>query len=279
MRTRVLLTVLVVLAAAWPLAAQQSPQPVAAPPGSASAGTAPPAVSREAALRARYQLRVMEGVLENAVQHGIRTVATQMRLVTPDLIFFGSPSRARGFRLDSYGVFFDVEVPTLRPSVTWSVRQLTQVAPPDVARAIKALRRIVESESDVRSRREAEQALRLVELQVNPLEGGHVSNATIVAGDNAAEAAPAAPPDPAAAYESEVKRALMDAMLDYGSTLSLREDDWLAVAARANDAGLGEGGVEAATVLMKIRGRDLEALRAAAISRDVARARIIVSEF
>ena len=71
----------------------------------------------------------------------------------------------------------------------------------------------------------------------------------------------------------------MDAMLDYGATLSLRADEWLAVAARANDAGLGPDGIEAATVMMKIRGRDLEALRVATITRDEARQRIVVSEF
>src|SRR5262245_2241639 len=76
--------------------------------------------------QARFQIRIMEGVLENAVQHGAQTVSTQMRIVSPDIALFSGPARARGFRLDGYGVFFAVDVPALHRSVTWSVRTLTQ---------------------------------------------------------------------------------------------------------------------------------------------------------
>ena len=108
--------------------AQRTEPPLPAPQDA----VAPPVIEP---LKARYQLRVMEGVLENAVQHGIRSVGAQMRLVTPDLIFFGNPARARGFRLEGYGTFFDVDVPTLRPSVSWSVRTLSQMGP-DTTRAL-----------------------------------------------------------------------------------------------------------------------------------------------
>ena len=217
-------------------------------------------------LKARYQLRVMEGVLENAVQHGIRSVGAQMRLVTPDLIFFGNPARARGFRLDGYGTFFDVDVPTLRPSVAWSVRTLSQMGP-DTSRALASLRRIVASQGDERARKEAEQALRLVELQVGPV--GEMPAA-------GPEQNPAL--DPPAVYEAEVKRALIDAMLDYGNTISLAEGDWLSVAARANDA-MGQDAVDNVTVLLRIRGSDLHALRVGSLSRDEARQRVSVTEF
>lgn len=254
-----------VASAQEPVAAAQAPVVTAAPPSGPAA--------REAALRARYQLRVMEGVLQNAVQHGIRTVATEMRMVSPDVIFFGSPSRARGFRLDGYGVFFDVEVPTLRPSVAWSVRQLTQIAP-EVASALQSLRRAVASTGDARTKREAEQALKLVELQVGPI--GEPEDAA--APGDAERRGPAPVQDPAEAYEREVMRALTEAVLDYGNTLSLSPDDWLGVAARANDAGLGES-ADAVTVLIKIRGRDLEALRTGALKREEARLRIVTTEF
>ncbi len=251
-----------------PAAAPQAPVVAApAPPPAPAAATGREA--REAALRARYQLRVMEGVLENAVQHGIRSVATEMRMVSPDVIFFGSPSRARGFRLDGYGVFFDVDVPTLRPSVAWSVRQLTQIAP-EVTRALQSLRRAVASTGDARTKREAEQALALVELQVGPIGEQEASED--------GQRGPAVARDPAEAYEREVMRALAEAVLDYGNTLSLGPDDWLGVAARANDAGLGES-ADAVTVMIKIRGRDLEALRTGAITREDARRRILTTEF
>lgn len=260
---RISFALVVALVACSPAAAQDAPSTPPAAPQAAQA--------RDSALRARYQLRVMEGVLENAVQHGIRTVAAEMRLVSPDVIFFGSPSRARGFRLDGYGVFFDVDVPTLRPSVTWSVRQLAQITP-EMSRALQSLRRVVASAGDAGAKREAELALRLVETQVGPLDAPETT------ASDEARRGQGAMDDPAAAYEREVMRALSEAVLDYGNTLSLRPDDWLGVAARANDAGLGSQ-ADAVTVLIRIRGRDLEDLRTGAIDRDEARRRIVQSEF
>jgi hypothetical protein len=220
-------------------------------------------------LKARYQLRVMEGVLENAVQHGIRSVGAQMRLVTPDLIFFGSPARARGFRLEGFGTFFDVDVPTLRPSVAWSVRTLSQMTP-DTSRALQSLRRVVESQGDARARHESEQALRLIELQVSPLATEGTSSSPGGPGGGHVE--------PAAAYETEVKRALVEAILDYGNTISLGPEDWLAVAARANDT-MGQDALDSVTVLLKIKGGDLHLFRLGSLSRDEARQRVSISEF
>ena len=266
--TRLLALAAVALAAAGTVAAQQAdaPQVAVPPPPVPVPPQAPPPVEP---LKARYQLRVMEGVLENAVQHGIRSVGAQMRLVTPDLIFFGSPARARGFRLEGFGTFFDVDVPTLRPSVMWSVRTLSQMTP-DMSRALQSLRRVVESQGDARTRHESEQALRLIETQVKPIggEGGDADRGT-TAGSHV---------EPAAAYETEVKRALVEAMLDYGNTISLGKDDWLAVAARANDA-MGQDALDNVTVLLKIRGGDLEALRMGTLSRDEARQRVSIVEF
>ena len=76
--------------------------------------------------RFRYQVEVMERVLEQAVQHGARIMGERMQPELPSLLLFTGPARARGFRLAGYGVFFDVEVPALRESITWSFRVLGQ---------------------------------------------------------------------------------------------------------------------------------------------------------
>jgi hypothetical protein len=254
--------------------------------------TPPPALSRptDAAQKARYQLRVMEGVLENAVQHGIRTVGQQMRVVTPDLIFIGAPSRARGFRLDGFGVFFDVEVPTLRPSMVWTMRTLTQSAP-EMAKAAPMLRKFAQEQNDQSTRRALEQVVRMVEAQASPLGGSGQVQATVVAGDPSdppvAGQAPATPPlnpyvdlpDPAVAYETEVKRAIADAMLDYGTTLNITDEDVLAIAARSNEDVLGGNSYEVVTVMMVISGADLNALRTGTATRDDVRRRIRVQEY
>jgi hypothetical protein len=280
---RVAVVAIAALATAGMASAQVEPAPQAPSPAAAvsqavvplpSADVPPPAPPpppppQVEPLKARYQLRVMEGVLENAVQHGIRSVGAQMRLVTPDLIFFGSPARARGFRLEGFGTFFDVDVPTLRPSVTWSVRTLSQMTP-DTSRALQSLRRVVESQGDARARRESEQALRLIELQVGPLAAEGTTTSSGVTGGERVE--------PALAYETEVKRALVEAMLDYGNTISLGQDDWLAVAARANES-MGQDALDNITVLLKIKGSDLQALRRGSLSRDEARQRISITEF
>ena len=58
---------------------------------------------------------MMEGVLERAVQLGVDNLRRRVRAVMPDdALLQGGAPQVRGFRLDGYGVFFDVEVPALR---------------------------------------------------------------------------------------------------------------------------------------------------------------------
>jgi len=62
----------------------------------------------------RDNISNMEGLLATAVANGARKIQADNPAVT--LVATGNP-RARGFVLDSYGVFFDVEVPELNGSV------------------------------------------------------------------------------------------------------------------------------------------------------------------
>ena len=75
-------------------------------------------------MRARFQIAAMEGVLERAVQLGARRLSQQVQAVSPDMLFIAGAARAKGFWLDGYGVFFDVDVPAMRRSVAWSFRAL-----------------------------------------------------------------------------------------------------------------------------------------------------------
>ena len=90
-----------------------------------------PAQNNEAEqIKARQKIFMMEGVLERAVQVGIDTFRRQLSAVMPDdmLLVAGDTPAARGFRLDGYGVFFDVEVPGVRPSLAWSLRTMNETA-------------------------------------------------------------------------------------------------------------------------------------------------------
>ena len=68
-------------------------------------------------------------------------------------------------------------------------------------------------------------------------------------------------------------------MLDYGTTLNIADSDVLAIAARSNEDVLGGNAYEVVTVMMTIKGVDLNALRSGAATRDDVRRRIAVQEY
>jgi len=79
--------------------------------------------------QSRYQIGQMERVLEGAVEHGATMMRDRLQAVVPPAqaqLLIQENAHARGFRLDGYGVFFDVIVPSLDGSLTWSLRTLDQ---------------------------------------------------------------------------------------------------------------------------------------------------------
>lgn len=237
-----------------------------------------------AAQTTKYQIRVMEGVLESAVQHGAQSLHSQMRTLSPELVFFSGPARARGYRIDGYGIFFSVDVPALRRSLAWSFRQLQQDNV-ELGRALQQLRRYVQAQGDARAKSELEQALRLVELQVGPMSpeaaARPAGTGTDVAADRAVvEARPTLIDAPDVAYTNEVKRALVDAMLDYGPTLALGGDEWLTIAARDNEDTLVPGDMtETVTITLRVSGGDLARFKAERLTREEVRQRVEVRQF
>src|SRR5262245_25814657 len=89
----------------------------------ASAGAQVPAASVVAdQIKQRQRLSLMEGVLERAVANGADNLLRQVKSVMPDVPMLTGAPEVRGFRLDGYGVFFDVEVPALRLPIAWTLR-------------------------------------------------------------------------------------------------------------------------------------------------------------
>ena len=60
----------------------------------------------------RYQIGQIERLLEGAVEHGATVIRDRLLAIMPADMLLTENARARGFRLDGYGVFFDVEVPS-----------------------------------------------------------------------------------------------------------------------------------------------------------------------
>ena len=121
-----------------------------------TAALASPAAAQPATARAdnlRHQIYLMEGALARAVNFGAATLNQEIRAVMPDMLVLAGESTARGFHLDGYGVFFDVEVPVLRQSMMWSLRTMLDQDQQGATEALMALRRVVASTSARSGRR------------------------------------------------------------------------------------------------------------------------------
>ncbi len=242
-------------------------------------------VSQEA-LRLRYEIRVMERVLEQAVQHGVQVVDQQMQSFMPMMLFTGA-ARARGFRLDGYGFFFDVEVPPIRRGMAWSFQMFGQLDL-GVSNALQELRQHLRTVGDP-SRGSLEQALRRLEMQIGPTpvpagsDGRAAGRDTQGAGPRGSANRPAAAvvtADPVEVYASEVERAIMDAMLNHSSSLGIGSEEWLTVAARGSQGWLAPSDLfDAVAMTLRLRGRDLAAFWGGELTREEMRKRVEVQEF
>lgn len=283
MRTLIVTTAIALLVAA-PLAAQA------------------PAAQRPAQRDQRYQISTMERVLAGAVEHGARVTRDRLQAIVPADMLLSDNARVRGYRLEGYGLFFDVAVPMLEGSLTWSFRTLDQ-NDLGLESALSALRALVEKTGDTNF----EQALKRIELQVAPVSltasstadraavmpgarsltgSAATAPADAPAASTAAASAPAAAADPILddpeeAYRAEVRGALMDAMLDHGTALRIAPTELLTVAARGGDdqSGLGPLNDDARTIMITVVGSDLTAYQSGRITRDEARQRMTVRVF
>src|SRR5215217_3460389 len=121
-------------------------------------------------VRARQKISLMESVLESAVANGADSLMRAVRAVMPPdaLVLTGAPS-ARGFRLDGYGLFFDVEVPAFRRTMAWTLRQMVDENGLGAAAAVNQLKSYIATVQDPRQRLALDRALRRLELQVGPV--------------------------------------------------------------------------------------------------------------
>jgi hypothetical protein len=258
---------------------------------------AAPQATPSRAANLRHQIYLMEGALARAVNFGAASLNQEIRAVMPDMMVLAGESTARGFHLDGYGVFFDVEVPVLRQSMMWSLRTMLDQDQQGATEALTALRRFVAT-SNGPERASAEAALRRLEAQLRPFGAGRRDGVpdVVAAGTGATPAVdPAGPPrprmnpqllnDPNKAYTDAVVKALIDAMVDYSLPMvsSMQAAEFLTVAARDNERrdllAPPNPYEEVSTFMLRIRASDLAEYRAGKIDRDEARKRVQVQEF
>jgi hypothetical protein len=182
--------------------------------------------------------------------------------------------RTRGFDLQGFGVFFDVDVPMMKQSVLYVTQQETRASfenyvatlPPGPARdiAVNELRRM------------QQMGLR----QQGGAAATQIASPGVVTGQVVDNVSPGAPIlDPNAQYTEAVKSALIDAMLKYSVGLKLGADEWLAVAARDAQGPSGPGYLDdASTILIRIKGADLTAFHSGKLTREEVLKKVEVKE-
>ena len=263
----------------------------------AAAASAQPAPESRAAVEQRYQIGQMERVLEGAVEHGVTVTRDRVQALAqvPADLLVSDNAHARGFRLEGYGVFFDVVVPSFETTLTWTLRTLDQ-NDLGLNSALRTLQSHISKSGDP----DLEQALKRLELQVNPgvvtrmpmpqdpgariVTGSSTvtgSSSTVGVPPPAARAADPILADPNEAYRTEVVQALKEAMLAHSSSLGIGPTDWLTIGAKGNDdrPRLAPADTDARTRILRLRGSDLADFLAGRLSREEALKRIEVQVF
>jgi len=200
---------------------------------------------------------------------------------TPQSVLLTGLARARGFRLDGYGVVFDVEFPSIRRSVAWTMRTLER-PDPELLAAMKELRKNTQAMADPRSKQELDRAIKSLEDQIKAYDAQQMKTVSMAGATRAAAAQAPVVDDPRAIYAVELTNALVDAILDHGAPVGVGADEWLTVAAREsldlrfmpdnpNDT--------VTTLILRIKGSDLSAFRDHHLTRDEARKRIEVKQY
>ena len=210
---------------------------------------------------ARYQIAQLERVLEGAVEHGVTILRDRMQSVTqmPMDLMVSDNAHARGFRLEGYGVFFDVIAPSFETSAL-VMRMMDQKV----------------------------NSLQLAPLAQPRTAGARSQNGTTLATaqerDAPAQPSDAVDPilnDPNEVYRTEVTTALKDVMLDHSGSLNVGANEWLAIAVKGNDIRprLAPADTAGRTVILRLRGADLAAFQTRQIDRNEALQRIEVKTY
>ena len=224
-------------------------------------------------VKARQRISMMEGVLERAVSNGADNMVRQMKAVMGDAPMLTGMPEVRGFRLDGYGVFFDVEVPALRLPVTWPLRYMFRDTRETMG-IVNELRAMM-VESEPRQRDRLAQVVRQLEQQAQSPQAlrstGRIGAASAPAVQVGGVGGQAQTPDagtydnPEEHYTREIKAALVDAMIENSGPIAIGPEEWLTIAARDNvprDPLIPTDTADTRTVLFRLKGSDLAAYRA-----------------
>ncbi|HEX6322190.1 MAG TPA: hypothetical protein VFZ36_00580 [Vicinamibacterales bacterium] len=232
----------------------------------------------------RHNIRLFGNTLVGAAQHGAELLGLRVQQIDPSIILLsGTQPRAQGFVIDGHGVFFYVEIPGINPAIAWAMqtRGRDQVA----QTAIADLRQLLQSVEDPQERTQFALALRSIEQRLLPPGAVQQRREGAVQTVGTVPSPMTAPPpvmeNPDAEYRQLVTEQLVNAMLDHSHQLGLAADEWLTVAARGSQGPLLPDAVfdDRVPVTLRVKGSDLADFRAGRLTREEARARVVIREF
>jgi hypothetical protein len=254
--------------------------------GPIAAQTRPSSPANGAQIQARHEISALEGVLENAVNYGAQMLTQHVQTSNiPDMVMLTGMSRARGFRLDGYGVLFDVEFPSIRRSVMWSMRALQR---PDrqLLDAMREMRKNMQGPGDAGARQALDRDIKEIEAQIKASEGPMTAASTSSNAVGGPTVTPNSTADPKSdlkdLYFTEITNALIDAILDHGAPVAVGADEWVTVAARESaDRGFmpSDPNDTAMTFILRIKGADLQALRERRLTKEEARKKVELKKY
>jgi hypothetical protein len=229
-----------------PVAAQppasQDPPPQASPP-KPTIEIARVAALTPLELQVRHDnLSMMESVLTRAVFNGARSFTVNSQVTVG--FAAGQQPRTRGFELEGYGLFFDVEVPDIDLGIEMTMQQF---------------------------QREMQKLTEEKQAQASPAARRTTPAAQLV---------PVPDTDPSEPYRQAVITACTNAMLDYSKNLDVQPNEWLTVALRGSEVSLGPTlGRDPHTRILRVKGSDLADFMASRITREEAIKRVEKREF
>jgi hypothetical protein len=235
------------------------------------------ATSRQPANPRRDEVRMMEVILTNAVRTGAENLGRQLQISDPGSLVVTGTARARGFILDGYGVFFNVDVPMMKQSVIWTTQMLIR------EQRREFLRQFIANNADGPARRQAEMQLKTLERPTGPAPVAQTAPSGMASAQSVPDATLASGPDsrdPNELYTDAVKNSLINAMLDHSSSLKIGPDEWLIVAAQDSEGPLTNGQIyDASTIMLRIKGADLIAFQSNRITREEVLKKVDIREF
>ncbi|HEY6358223.1 MAG TPA: hypothetical protein VIX35_08255, partial [Vicinamibacterales bacterium] len=220
------------------------------PPSSVAAPTQPTLTTQSRAQldRLRADVGTFEIVLQRAIDRAVLQTSQWAQQVVPDVVMSSAEPVVHGVPVGDASITFSVEVGGMVGVEMWQLmHQRLQPQPP----------------------------------QPQPDPNVQRVGAQIVQADSSAGPPPRVTSNSADVQYSEyVRQAMIDAILDNSGVLQLKDEQTLAVAVIPTSvSGSGPYRKSSATLILSIKGVDLEQLRQGKISRDEAKRRIVETHF